>query len=306
MDLFGNQVETKKILKDIFFVEPYSVLDTRATKWQTMKKRLEILLDEKGDTREEENFNIRRNTGIVKRNNKIATEKQKIFQYNEKNISLFDPVLSMVCFNWFGKDKGLVIDPCAGDTRKGNVIALMGGRFLGVDIRESQVLHNNKKAEKGAKWICDDGCNIINYVEKESASMMLSCPPYYDLEVYSDNEQDASNQPTFSSFVEKMNAIYSSAIACLEKDSFACIVIGNVRKKNNVVYGGFYHFKEAIINIFEKNGMCFYNDIVILKKNGTAHMRAVPYMNQKKVVGVHEYLLVFYKGDVKRIKENFI
>lgn len=304
-DLFGNEIIEKNILKDMFLIEPYSVINTRDQKWQKLKKYWNNILKEDGETREEECFKIRRNTGIQKRNNDIPTKKQKQFLYNDKNISLFDPVVSQLCYQWFCINGGHVIDCCSGDTRKGNVIAKLGGKYTGIELRENQVIHNNSKSFEGATWICDSGININRYIPDKSADMILSCPPYYNLEVYSENENDLSNKNNYNDFIELLGQMYSNTIKCLKDDSFACIVIQNIRKTKSQLYIDYYPFKEDIIKIFTNNGMFFYNDIVILKANGTAQMRAIPYMNQKKIVPIHEYLLVFYKGKFKNIKGKF-
>lgn len=305
VDLFGNEIKKINNLKKMFLIEPYSVINTRDGKWQKLKKKWNDILKEEGDTREEEDFSIRRNTGIQKRNNEIPTEKQKQFIYNDKNISLFDPVISQLCYDWFCVNGGHVIDCCAGDTRKGNVIAHLGGTFTGIELRKEQVEHNNKKAFNGAKWICDSGENILNHINKNSADMLLSCPPYFNLEIYSELENDISNAKNYDSFINSLEQMYIESIKCLKDDSFACIVIQNIRKVKSQLYIDYYPFKEDIIKIFTKNGMFFYNDVVILKANGTAQMRAIPYMNQKKIVPIHEYLLVFYKGNFKNIKNKY-
>lgn len=304
-DLFGEEIKEINNLKKMFLIEPYSVINTRDGKWQKLKKQWNYLLKEDGSTREEEEFSKRRNTGIQKRNNEIPTEKQKQFMYNDKNISLFDPVISQLCYDWFCVKGGHVIDCCAGDTRKGNVIAHLGGTFTGIELRKEQVEHNNIKAENGSKWICDNGENILNHINEKSADMLLSCPPYFNLEVYSELENDISNSQNYDIFINSLKKMYIESIKCLKEDSFACIIIQNIRKVKSQLYIDYYPFKEDIIKIFTENGMFFYNDIVILKANGTAQMRAIPYMNQKKIVPIHEYLLVFYKGNFKNIKKKY-
>ena len=305
VDLFGNEIVKVNNLKKLFLVEPYSVINTRDGNWQKLKKYWKNILNEDGTTREEENFNIRRNTGIQKRNNETPTEKQKQFIYNDKNISLFDPVISQLCYEWFCIKDGHVIDCCAGDTMKGNVIAHLGGKWTGIELRKQQVIHNNNKAFNGAKWICDTGENITKHIDYNSADMILSCPPYFNLEVYSELENDISNAKSYDIFINSLRKMYIESIKCLKENSFACIVIQNIRKVKSQLYIDYYPFKEDVIKIFTENGMFFYNDIVILKANGTAQMRAIPYMNQKKIVPIHEYLLVFYKGNFKNIKYKF-
>ena len=54
------------------------------------------------------------------------------------------------------------------------------------------------------------------------------------------------------------------------------------------------------IRAFEKSGLRFYNDIVLRNVYGTAMLRANNTMKHKKVVKVHQNVLVFVKGDPKK------
>ena len=51
--------------------------------------------------------------------------------------------------------------------------------------------------------------------------------------------------------------------------------------------------------------MEFYNDIILVDVVGSASQRAALNMKNRKVVKVHQNVLIFYKGDPKKIKEVF-
>ena len=60
--------------------------------------------------------------------------------------------------------------------------------------------------------------------------------------------------------------------------------------------------------IFKDNGLQLYNESVLLEQYGTAPMRAgKQFTAKRKVVKVHQNVLVFYKGDIKTIepKDDF-
>lgn len=305
-DLFGQKLIDKKTLSDSFIVSPFSVLDTRTGDWKKRKRLWNIRINEKGQARKEEDFSIRRNTGIQKRNNAIPTEKQKKFIYNENNISILDAVLAEIIHKWFGIKNGKTFDCFAGDTIFGYVSSYLGNQFTGIELRQEQVDFNNERTKQfSSLYICDSGINVLRHIKESSQDLLFSCPPYFNLEVYSQLQNDASNQKNYNDFIEILNAAFTESIKCLKDNRFACIVIGNIRKVKSQMYIDYYPFKEDIIKIFTNNGMKYYNDIVLLKANGTAQMRAKQYMNQRKVVPIHEYLLVFYKGDFKNIKKIF-
>ena len=75
-------------------------------------------------------------------------------------------------------------------------------------------------------YICDDGRNVRRHIQDSSQDLFFSCPPYFDLEVYSNNENDASNKKTFEDFYTILDRAFSEAIQCLKNDRFAVIVVG--------------------------------------------------------------------------------
>jgi hypothetical protein len=60
-----------------------------------------------------------------------------------------------------------------------------------------------------------------------------------------------------------------------------------------------------MINLMVAAGTVFYNDIILVNPIGTAALRARRNMAMRKVVRIHQNVLVFYKGDMKKIKETF-
>lgn len=58
-------------------------------------------------------------------------------------------------------------------------------------------------------------------------------------------------------------------------------------------------------NAMLQAGFCLYNDIILLNAIGSAAMRVRRYMNSRKVARVHQNVLVFYKGDTTKIKDEF-
>ena len=152
-----------------------------------------------------------------------------------------------------------------------------------------------------AKYICDDGRNILNHIEEKSQDLLFSCPPYFNLEIYSDLENDASNQKEYSDFIAILNTAFSNAIKCLKDDRFACITVGDVRDKR----GYYYDFIGDIKKIFIRNGMNLYNELILVQPIGSAVLRARNNMRNRKVVKTHENVLVFYKGNPNNIQKNF-
>ena len=223
-----------------------------------------------------------------------------------QGVSLFDPVLSEICCRWFTPFEGAkMFDPFAGDTQKGLVFGMCGYEFTGVELRQEQVdINNNVIADRDlpVRYICDDGQNVAKYFEPESQDMLFSCPPYYNLEVYSDLENDASNQGSYEDFLSIIRNAYTAALGCLKENRFAVIVVGDVRNKAN---GEYYDFVSDVKRIFREAGAHLYNEIILVEMSSSAALRAAKSMESRKVCKTHQNVLVFYKGDPANIKQHF-
>lgn len=54
------------------------------------------------------------------------------------------------------------------------------------------------------------------------------------------------------------------------------------------------------------NGLCLYNEMILLNQYGTAPLRAgLLFEAKRKTVKVHQNVLVFYKGDIEKIKDIY-
>lgn len=227
-----------------------------------------------------------------------------------QGVSLFDPVLAEVMVRWFCPEDGSVFDPFAGDTLKGLVFSTLGLKFTGIELRQEQVDENNEviKAAKNRlgkdldiTYICDDGQNVANHVEANSQDLLFSCPPYYDLEVYSDLPNDASNQGSYEDFLKILENAFTASAKCLKDDRFAVIVVGDVRDKN----GFYYDFPGDVKRIFKNIGMPLYNEAILVDTLSNKRFTANNSMSNRKLMKVHQNILVFYKGNPKNIKQNF-
>lgn len=321
----GSDAETAN-LNDTFVVPPFSIFDSRQGYWQERKKMWRERIGDMGETRTAKlvqslemrykdlytrTMKHRKELGI---NFKEYLEKyvpEDVREREDKKVlsqgvSLFDPVLSEICCRWFTPFEGAkMFDPFAGDTQKGLVFGMCGYEFTGVELRQEQVdINNNVIADRDlpVRYICDDGQNVAKYFEPESQDMLFSCPPYYNLEVYSDLENDASNQGSYEDFLSIIRNAYTAALGCLKENRFAVIVVGDVRNKAN---GEYYDFVSDVKRIFREAGAHLYNEIILVEMSSSAALRAAKSMESRKVCKTHQNVLVFYKGDPANIKQHF-
>jgi hypothetical protein len=126
---------------------------------------------------------------------------------------------------------------------------------------------------------------------EQKFDMIFSCPPYADLEVYSDLEGDISNK-AYPEFIKLYRQIIAKSVARLKKGCYAVFVVGDIRDKK-----GFYQdFISDTKRAFIEAGAGLYNEAILLQPLGTAMLRASKIFEAGgKLTKVHENVLIFKK-----------
>lgn len=310
-------------LNDRFVVPPFSILDTRKGYWQARKKMWRELIGDMGESRNDTLIQAPeiKYKDLYQRTRKHREELGLSFKdYLEKyvpddvkereaskvlsaGVSLLDPVMAELVCRWFGLEDCKSFDCFAGDSVFGYVSAHLGNEFVGIELRPEQAQLNNERTEgMSARYICDDGQNVAHHIDAGSQDLLFSCPPYFNIEHYSDLENDASNQKSYDDFIQILRNAFTAAIGCLKENRFAVIVVGDVRDK---LTGFYYDFCGDIKRIFKEGGMSLYNELILIETAASTAMRAGGYMESRKVAKMHQNILVFYKGKTKDIKKYY-
>lgn len=280
-DLFGEEIIKDLILRDRFIEPPFSVLDTKSGNWQRRKKLWQTLGIKSEIGRDAASFNTK---------GSFAGKEIK-----SNNTSIFDPALCEVIYHWFCNEGGTILDPFSGGSVRGVVANKLGFKYTGIDIRQKQIDSNREQGidildvNNQPNWYVGDSNEILDGFENKF-DLVFSCPPYADLEKYSDLSGDISNMP-YSEFIKAYESIIDKSCRLLKSGGFACFVVGEVRDK----MGNYIGFVPDTINAFRKCRMDFYNEGILLNPIGTAMMRANGNMKSKKLVKIHQNILVFRK-----------
>lgn len=282
-DASEGEPDRPGFLGERFGVPPFSILDTRQGYWQERKRKWLDVIGDNGESREETLFKA----GDSEASQKMA---------EIGTVSILDPVMAEMMIRWFSPRGGKCFDTFAGDTVFGFVAGMLGRPFTGIELREEQARLNNERT-KGAKlparYINDDGRNVLAHLAAASQDFFFSCPPYFDLEVYSDDPRDASNQGSYGEFLKIIDDAFTGAAKALRPNRFACVVMSNVRDRR-----GFYQdICGDIRSIMRRNGLHLYNEIILVNAVGSASMRAGNYMRNRKVARTHQEVMVFFKGN---------
>ena len=293
VDLFGNQIVEKNDLKSEFLIPPFSILDSASGDWQKRKLRWKRLGIESELGRDATTFNMK----------DWADNKAENLNGHKlpSDTSIFDPVLCELMYHWFVPKFGKILDPFAGGSVRGIVANYSNFNYSGIDLSKKQIDANIEQGKEictdvqQPKWIYGDSNEILDTIN-ERFDFIFSCPPYYDLEVYSKDPRDISSLSK-----EQFDVIYEQIIkkSCdlLSNNRYACFVVGNCRDKN----GFMMDLVGKTIQSFEKAGARFYNEIILKNSNASGSLRAAGNMKYKKIVKMHQNVLVFCKGDPKQV-----
>ncbi len=311
-------------LKESFGVVPFSVLDTRTGDWLERKREWKSIGFDSQATREDVELISQsgQSTQIYNLRNEMREAMNREPSWDEiiktakkrglhvfEGASIFDPVLTEMMYRWFCPEKGLILDPFAGGSVRGIVAGILDRDYFGIDLREDQVKANQKQWEElksdeagTVDWEVGDSNDVIDsFVEEAKFDFIFSCPPYHDLEQYSDDPKDLSNMD-YDEFLKVYRSIITKSVKKLKDDSFACFVVGDIRDKN----GMYRNFVSHTIEAFRKAGMELYNEMILINSIGSMAIRLRRQFNSGRKVGkIHQNVLVFFKGDPKNIKTKF-
>ena len=129
------------VLFDKFGLPPFSVLDSKQGYWVRRKKEWKDLGIKADGGRDSLKFLPSTET----RPSWVRYNKESL--KGKSNISIFDPVLTEVCYKWFCPKGGNILDPFTGGSVRGIVASQLGYRYTGFDIREEQIKANYNNLE---------------------------------------------------------------------------------------------------------------------------------------------------------------
>lgn len=291
-DIFGEPIFKQKALRDDFIEPPFSVLDTKNANWSKRKERWKRLGIKSEIGRDAVAIRIGANENRY--------EKKGKFDDSKDYTSIFDPVLCELMYKWFCNEGGKILDPFAGGSVRGIVAGYLGYQYTGIELRKKQVESNEEQAaeilkdddEILPKWIVGDSNKILDTLT-ETYDFIFTCPPYADLEIYSNLPEDLSNMD-YNRFGYTYASIIKKAASKLKSGGFAAIVVGEIRRKDDKD-GQYLGLVPMTIKYCTDAGLKYYNEAILLNPVASASMRASGNMKTKKLVKIHQNVLIFKK-----------
>lgn len=221
--------------------------------------------------------------------------------------SIFDPVLTELLIRWFSPPGRTIIDPFAGGSVRGIIAGRLGREYVGIDLRSKQIEANEKQADDLIEndhirpvWIVGDAAQLDEALDQVAdgikSDFILTCPPYADLEVYSDDPADLSTMD-YPAFRSTFRLIAQKIADRMNDNTFAAIVVGDARGKD----GNYYGIPSDTIDAFRSAGLALYNEAILYTHLGSVAMRVGRQFDASRKFGkTHQNVLIFLKGDARK------
>lgn len=203
------------------------------------------------------------------------------------------PLVEWILLRYGGPEGGKVLDAFAGGPPRAIVSSIMGYEYHGIEIRQEQINENikviNRLKLSNTNYHLGDGRFLEAAGLPSSFDVALTCPPYYNLEVYSEHPDDISNFGTYDEFNAAMMFSARAHFKLMKPGAFVCIVVGPFRDKT----GELVDFRAHTVDNFREAGFIFWQEIILSKNFGSAAKRSTNSWRGLKLVPIHEFLLIF-------------
>lgn len=222
-------------------------------------------------------------------------------------VSRFDPVLAELLLTWFSPPGGSVLDPFAGGPVRGIVAGHLGRDYYGIDLSSAQVDANRTVRDRWLphlaqtpRWSDTDALDALARIPDEQADYILTCPPYWNRERYSDDPRDLSAM-TWERFLDAHARIARESARCLRPDRFLTWVISDVRDHR----GHLRHLPWIALEHLESSGLRLVNEQVLIEPPGLrAKTTRPPWQACRTTTRRHQYVLTLVKGDRRRAAQE--
>lgn len=222
----------------------------------------------------------------------------------QRRVSIFDPVLAEVLILWHTRPGDTILDPFAGGPVRGLVAAHLGRHYIGIDISPTQVAANETRHLEWARrglltgsttWHVGPAQQVLRELETSSVDYVLTCPPYHDLERYTDDPADLSAM-TWEEYVEAVTLIAAETARILRPDRWASWVTGDLRNKR----GHLRRLPAMVDAAHERAGMPLVNDQIVVTPLGGKYGVLWRSWAGRSATRVHQHAHTYIKGDRRR------
>jgi DNA modification methylase len=194
-----------------------------------------------------------------------------------------------------------VVDPFAGRVTRAVVTSRLEREYHGYEITPNthkRALEHFNKLGISPNLYLDDGTKL-SHTADEFSDLILTCPPYYNIERYESVDGQLSDSKTYEEFMGMIDVCATNCYRVARPGSFCVWVVADFRDKAlNNERGNLMDFHGDVTQSFKKAGW-LYHDIIIMENiSPFAALTQYQAACKRYTPKTHEYILVFRKpGD---------
>lgn len=222
----------------------------------------------------------------------------------QRQVSIFDPVLTEAHIAWHTRPGWRVLDPFAGGPTRGIIAAYYGRYYTGVDLSPLQVDANRavyqQWQERGlitgsAEWHVGAAQDLLPQLDAASYDYVITCPPYGDLERYSDHPADLSAMD-WDVFRGALAGIVAGSVRLLRPDRYVTWVVGDLRDKR----GHLRRLPSLVDDMHHRADAHLINDMVVASPLGGKYGVIWRQWGGRSATRIHQYAHTYICGDRRK------
>lgn len=196
----------------------------------------------------------------------------------------------------YSREGDKILDQFAGSGTTLVEAKLLNRNVIGVDINPValELCRENTKFERencGQVTILKGDARNLGFVKDNSIDLICTHPPYANIIKYSDDIVEDLSHYGVKEFLEEMKKVATESYRVLKKDKFCAILMGDTRKRGNII-----PMSLDVMKIFETTG--FKTKEIIIKQQHNC--TSTGYWKDQSIkynflLITHEYLFVFRK-----------
>ncbi len=191
-----------------------------------------------------------------------------------------------------------VLDPFSGHNSRMQCVWELERNYIGYDVGAKFMAANHKIRDEllaeNTRSLLPNAATIELHQEDSQnikvispADMVLTSPPYWDLEYYVDEIEQLGKYSTYNNFLHALETIIKNTVACLKPGGFCCFCINDFRKD-----GIFYPYHADIIRSYQRVGLALHDVIIVDLGPPISAAFASQLEEQKRTAKRHEYCIV--------------
>jgi len=214
-------------------------------------------------------------------------------------LSTFPVDLCRKIVAFYSEEGDTILDPCAGRASRLPTVHKMNRNYIGYDVCHEFMEVNREIAKeltdnqlfKSPYTITLHEQTSEKMVESdESVDLVMTSPPYWDVEFYDDNPAQLGYKHTYLEFLEGIRRIMQESYRVLKPGKFCVFNVNDFRKE-----GDFYMYHADTARIMEEVGLKLC-DIIIIPWSSCVGAAFADQVWQRKITAKkHEYLIVSRK-----------